>query len=130
MTEAGWEGSDHTRGRGAAAERFAAAWLAGQGYRILATNAETIGGELDIVAQHDDTLVFVEVKARQSSDHGPAIAAVGRDKQRRVIRAAQGWLVEKGWQGACRFDVIGLERAGSGWDVCHIENAFEVEPGR
>lgn len=125
-----WEESDSTRGRGAAAESFAASWLAGKGYRVLATNVTTRAGEIDIVAVDGETLVFVEVKARVRRDFGPAIAAVGLDKQRRVARAASAWLATNTWSGACRFDVVGLDRGVDGWDVTHLPDAFDAPGSR
>ena len=66
----------HTVGRGRLAEDDAAEWLAAQGYRLVERNHRNDGGELDVVAWDGDTLCFVEVKARASTLHGPALAAV------------------------------------------------------
>lgn len=130
MSGSDWNSDGSTRDRGALAEGFAAAWLAERGMRIVATNVETRVGELDIIAIDGETLVFVEVKARRRADHGPAIAAVTREKQRRVARVASVWLLTNPWKGECRFDVVGLERDGGDWKVTHIPNAFEMPSGR
>ncbi len=122
----GWESELSTRDRGLRAEDFVADWLVARGWTITARNADTPVGEIDIIANDVGTLVFVEVKARRSTDHGPAIAAVSVDKQRRLARAAAYWLLDHPWKGECRFDVVGLEPGSTGWSVVHIPNAFEA----
>jgi putative endonuclease len=121
----------HARARGKAGEDDAVRWLEGQGYQILARNAVNHGGEIDVVAQEGETLCFVEIKARDGDRYGPAIAAVGFAKQRRLSRAAILYLSARGWHGrACRFDVLGLDREdGGGWRYTLIRNAFPYNPG-
>ena len=118
------------RARGKAGEDDAVRWLEGQGYRILAHNAVNHGGEIDVVAQEGETLCFVEIKARDGDRYGPAIAAVGFAKQRRLSRAAILYLSARGWHGrSCRFDVLGLDRENGGWRYTLIRNAFPYNPG-
>ena len=76
---------------GLSAEGRAAAFLMAKGYRILAKRFRTRYGEIDIVARKRDLLVFVEVKARASLDD--AAYAVTLRQQRRIIAAAQAWLM-------------------------------------
>ncbi len=76
---------------GLSAESRAAAWLIAKGYRILARRFRTPHGEIDIVARRRQLLAFVEVKARRSLDD--AAYAVTRRQQRRIIDAAQAWLI-------------------------------------
>jgi len=76
---------------GLSAEARAAAYLMAKGYRILAKRFRTPHGEIDLVARRRHLLVFVEVKARASLDE--AAYAVTPRQQRRIIDAAQGWLV-------------------------------------
>lgn len=119
-------GPSHTRGRGSEAEGRAAIWLEAQGYRIVDRNVRTRAGEIDIVAVDGDTLCFVEVKARASRRHGPAVGGVDRRKQRRVSRAAACYLLRVGGEPRCRFDVLGMEPAESGWRFQLIRDAFEA----
>jgi putative endonuclease len=130
----------HMRARGKAGEDDAARWLAAQGYEILARNVVNHGGEIDIVAidlvatnsgaTGGGTVCFVEIKARAGDRYGPAIAAVGFTKQRRLSRAAVLYLTYRGWHGrACRFDVLGLDREGEAWRYTLIKNAFPYNPG-
>jgi putative endonuclease len=76
---------------GLSAESRATAYLMAKGYRILAKRFRTPYGEIDIVARRRNLLAFVEVKARASLDE--AAYAVTPRQQRRIIDAAQAWLM-------------------------------------
>ena len=76
---------------GRRAERLAAWWLRLKGWRILAMRARTPVGEVDLIARRGRILAFIEVKARASLDD--AAYAVTPRQQRRIIDAAQGWLM-------------------------------------
>src|SRR5712664_4255482 len=76
---------------GLSAESRATAFLMAKGYRILAKRFRTPYGEIDIVARRRNLLAFVEVKARASLDE--AAYAVTPRQQRRIIDAAQAWLM-------------------------------------
>jgi putative endonuclease len=115
----------HNRGRGKIGEDDAVAWLERQGYRIVERNVVNHAGEIDVVAHEGETLCFVEIKARASDAFGPAIAAVDFRKQRRISRAASLYLAMKGPRDTpCRFDVLGLDRAGDGWRYTLVRDAF------
>lgn len=101
----------HPHGRGRSAERDAARWLERQGFTLVALNAETKAGEIDVIARERDVLCFVEVKARSSDAYGLALAAVGPAKRRRLARAAALWLARHPHAGPCRFDVLALDAA-------------------
>ncbi len=105
---------------GAAGEAEAARRLAARGFRILARNWRPAGParslELDIVAEHKGSLVFVEVKTRRNTDgqgspDAPQSELGPRDnftpaKRNRIIRAAKAYLQENGcWDRPCRFDL-------------------------
>jgi len=76
---------------GLSAETRAAAYLMAKGYRILAKRFRTPHGEIDLIAKRRNLIAFVEVKARATLDEA-AFAVTGR-QQRRIIDAAQGWLI-------------------------------------
>jgi putative endonuclease len=117
----------HNRGRGKVGEEDAVRWLTGQGFTILDKNVVTHAGEIDLVAREGDTLCFVEVKARGTAAYGPAIAAVGPAKQRRICRAAALYLALRSLSGNCRFDVLGLDAAENGWTYTLIRDAFPYQ---
>ena len=94
------------------------------GYRILGRKVDTGQGELDIVAQDGDTVVFVEVKAfvRVAPGSHPA-DNVHRAKQRRLARAARAFLAGAREEPACRFDVVTVVREPT-VELEHIPGAF------
>ena len=123
----GFSGLPHTHARGAAAEEAAEGHLRDAGYRIVARNVRTKGGELDIVALDGETLCFIEIKARATAEYGRAIEAVGPQKQRRLARAAALFLARNRSDRPCRFDVLGLDRNREGaWIFTLVKNAFEA----
>jgi putative endonuclease len=110
-----------SRALGAAAEARAARFLQDKGYRIVARNWTCRGGELDLVCEHQDTLIFVEVRARADERHGTPVETVGDVKRRRLIHAARLYLARASdAERACRFDVIALV----GDTIEHYEDAF------
>ncbi len=102
-----------TRAIGTRAERRALWHYRLRGYRVLATNVWITGYELDLVLRRGRQLVFCEVKAKSSSDLGDPLEMVGREKARRLRRAAEVWLAANSELAECeaRFDVA-AERKG------------------
>ena len=121
----------NTKGLGNRGEEAAAAYLEKNGYAILERQYRTPIGEIDLIAKVGKTLVFVEVKTRRSARYGAPSAAVGREKQRHIIRSAQWYMMRHERQGEvppCRFDVVEVYASPNGaWDVRHLENAFEAD---
>lgn len=116
-----------TNVRGRFGERLGISYLEAHGYEILDVNVQTSVGEIDVIARDGDTVCFVEVKLRFTATAGTAIEAVERRKQRQLARCASAWLVTSGWRGACRFDVLGLDReADGGWRYTLIRDAFDA----
>jgi putative endonuclease len=102
-------------------ERIAARHYRVRGYRILGANVRVAGNELDLIVRRGRRLVFVEVKERARDGFGGPIAAVDREKRRRVRRAAEAWLAAHPGSAApdVRFEVVAitagrLERAEFG----------------
>src|SRR5215218_6736942 len=94
---------------GKTGEELAIAELVRRGYAITAQRYRTPCGEIDIVAQHDGVLVFVEVKARASAEFGTAAEAVTPWKQRRLTRMARDYLTrQRIVDHPCRFDVVAI----------------------
>lgn len=114
----------HTRARGKLGEDEAAAWLAERGYRILGRNVRNKAGEIDLIADDDGTLCFLEIKARASRDYGYAIEAISPAKQKRLLRAAGLHLAFHPWPGPCRFDVLGMDLLNGRWTYTLVRNAF------
>jgi putative endonuclease len=108
-------------------EDRAARFLMKQGYRIIERNYRTRSGELDLIALHDGTVVFIEVKTRTSNVFGAPELAVNLRKQRRMVKAALGYIkYKKLHQVPCRFDVVAITTAAEK-EVELIQNAFEMD---
>lgn len=108
---------------GSEGERSAEKCLRDKGLRILERNYSTRRGEIDLVALDGDTLVFVEVKARAAARFGLPQETVGARKQHRLVKAAQSYLLQRGWEGPARFDVVAILNGV----FTHIEDAFPAE---
>ena len=81
--------------------------LEARGYRILQRRYRTRFGELDIVARHEQTVVFVEVKTRRGSNYGDPAASVTTEKQRRLVAMAVDYLARHALtRTPARFDVV------------------------
>ncbi len=109
------------RKQGNKAEDEAAKYLKAKGYKILKRNYLCPVGEVDIIAQKEGALIFVEVKQRSSADFGGAVAAVTKAKQNKVAKAAVAFLKESNLSyTSIMFDIIAITEG----QLEHIENAF------
>ena len=112
---------------GLTAEEAAVAHLRAAGYSIEARNFACRYGELDVVAQKDGTLCFVEVRMRTTATWGDPSQTISFAKQRRVVKAALHYLVgNRITDRAIRFDVIAVIGRGEKASVEHIPNAFDA----
>ena len=91
-------------------EDAAAAYLVTLGMRILRRNLRGPGGEIDIVALDGSTIVFIEVKVRQTRGFGSAIGAVDSRKRARIRAVADDFLQFYAPDARARFDVLTIER--------------------
>ena len=114
------------RDLGAFGERVAAAHLEAKGYRIRARNFRCREGEIDIVAEDGDCLVFVEVRTRRGDAFGTPAESVTVAKERRLLTVAKAYLQEHPDVPANqRIDVVGVELSrGRLLAVQHIEGAI------
>jgi putative endonuclease len=104
-------------------EDLAARHLQQQGYVIIARNVRFSFGEIDIIAQQGETLVFIEVKTRRSHSFGSPFDAVTPRKQQQLIKLAQAYL--QGQERLVRFDVVAVMLAKESVTVEVLRNAFE-----
>ena len=104
-------------------ETAARDYLRAKGYAILEENYAGQIGEIDIIAKEGETIVFVEVKARENTDFGYPIEAVTPQKVRKICRTAEQYLVQHRLLGKdVRFDVVSVLRG----EIEHIESAFTL----
>ena len=115
---------------GRSGERFAAGWLEARGYRIVARNWRCPAGELDLVAEREGELVFVEVKTRRGRAMGAPEEAITRAKRLHLVAAAQAYLAATGaLERPYRIAVVAVELAPSGrlLGVRHYPNSVGAE---
>jgi len=119
------------RGLGDDWERLAEKRLKRAGYRVLERNFRVKPGEVDLVAEENGVICFVEVKGRRGEGFGLPAEAVTAEKQRRIFRAAQAWLVrERRGEAPCRFDVVSIRETPDGPEVEILRDAFRGPPAR
>ncbi len=113
---------------GSHGEEFGKLFLIKRGYKIIEQNYTTPLGEIDIIARDGDTLVFVEVKTRESGRFGRPFEAVDRRKQRKIANVALLYLKRFRELPACRFDVLSISLSGVAGDLRAelIQDAFEA----
>ncbi len=117
-----------TKQLGNTGEQLATDYLQQQGYHIIATNWRAGRlGEIDIIAQHQHTVVFVEVKSRRGKDAlEKALAAITPHKQQQLFNIAEHYLAENpSPQGhTSRVDVIAIDMSATPPRIHHVENAI------
>jgi putative endonuclease len=120
----------NTRERGRDAEQIAVRHLMEKGYRIIDRNFVCKLGEIDIIANHSGDLVFVEVRSRHSTEALNPVYSVNRQKQKKIIRAAQVYLESRFPQTpTSRFDVV-LVTLGQPPGIEIIPDAFSADDSR
>jgi putative endonuclease len=110
---------------GSFGEDASVAFLADKGYKILSRNWRYLKGEIDIVAKHENWLVFVEVKTRSTLDFGNPEEFVTPRQQKLIINTAHQFIVEYNREEEARFDVVGVVvQNNKVVQIDHIEHAF------
>lgn len=111
----------NTRKKGKIGEEIAVKYLLSKNYTILHRNFSVQTGEIDIVAEENKAIVFVEVKYRKNTLYGYPAEAVNFKKQSRILETAEYYIMYTGLEERdIRFDVIEI----LGRRINHIENAF------
>ena len=113
---------------GESGENLAVRELTARGYAILARRYRTRHGEIDIVAEHGATIVFVEVRARATAEFGRAAETVTDRKKRKVTAMAVEYLARhRVTNRPCRFDVVAIDDALSAAPAIVVyPNAFDA----
>lgn len=115
-----------SRGVGQRWEDLAAKELAAAGYAIRDRNWRGKAGEIDIVAEENGVVCFVEVKGKSGARYGAPAEAVTLEKQRRIARAAQEYVARKRLHASYRFDVVAILAHDGKTEVRILRNAFPV----
>jgi len=116
------------RAIGMQAEEQACQYLEKQGYHLRIRNFQCKFGEIDLIMDSpDNEIVFVEVRYRQHSHFGGAIASITSAKQRKIIQTAEYYLQKYGLHHkSCRFDVVTFDTIQQQTNLQWITNAFQV----
>lgn len=116
-----------TQQTGNLGEQIAKNYLISKGYEIIETNWTTRFGELDIIAQHNDMYVFVEVKSRHSHNTESALANITPAKREKMIKAIYQYINDKDLDNVdWRVDAIGIAlRHHQTPIIDHVEDAFD-----
>ena len=112
---------------GQKSEALAVTFLENKGYAIITTNWHCALGELDIVAQKDGVLVFVEVRARHSHTTETAFASIDNAKRKKLYSTVMTYLAQHALDDvAWRIDVIAIAVPRDGRPIIeHVEDAFD-----
>lgn len=106
------------------AENLALTYLQQQGLTLRARNFQIRRGEIDLVMQHDDELVFVEVRARSHPQYGDGLESITQAKRQRLIAAASAYLQRQRYDMPARFDVVSVDGQGQ---LKWISDAFRAD---
>ncbi|MBE3595490.1 MAG: YraN family protein [Hydrogenibacillus sp.] len=118
---------DDRRAVGREGEALALAYLSARGFVPIARNYRTRFGEIDLIGEMDDTLVFVEVRTRRTAAFGSGRESVTARKRAKVRRLAAAFLTERRmWSRAVRFDVVEvtLDPLSGAADIAHLPGVF------
>lgn len=102
-------------------ELLAQNFLKDKGFNILHTNWRYKRSEIDIIAQLEKIIVFVEVKTRNNIQFGMPEDFVNRHKIKKMQEAADAYIEQLDWKGELRFDIIAIEKNNI---IKHFEDAF------
>lgn len=106
-------------------EKVAAEFLVQKGLTIIGKNVRTSYGEIDLIAQENNTIVFVEVKTRTSGEYGPPETGITPQKQIHMVNAAQAYIQAQPEQDiSWRMDVIAIHKPSRNQppEIVHFEN--------
>ena len=118
--------SDYRQKLGRWGEQLAAKYLESHGYKVLDRNWRCLRGEIDLVAEEGDVLVFVEVKTRRGREYGTPEEALTRTKAKRLLELGQHYMLERDLEDVeWRVDLVAVEldRQGKLLRFEHVPNA-------
>ena len=111
--------------RGQQAEDAALAYLQQKGLKLIQRNYRSRYGEIDLIMQDEQHIVFIEVRFRSSSHYGGAASSVDQHKQRKLIKCAQQYITNTPSRLGFRFDVIAISPSTKQHDIQWLTNAFD-----
>jgi putative endonuclease len=115
------------RKQGQLFEQFAKKYLEKRGLVPVCDNFNSRTGEIDLIMLDNKVMVFIEVKYRASTNFGGAVAAIGRNKQQKIVRTAMFYCQSNNINfehAATRFDVVAITGSHEPFDIQWIKHAF------
>lgn len=115
-----------TQQTGQLAEQEACEFLKTKGLKLIHRNYRCLCGEIDLIMQDQQDIVFIEVRVRNHPNYGDAVESVNKSKQKKIIKTASYFLQQHKWfdKVNCRFDVIGISYTKTKAAIEWIQNAF------
>lgn len=115
--------------KGKAAELTACEFLQTQGFSLLMQNYRCYFGEIDLIMQDQDDIVFIEVRSRRRTDYGNALESINQTKKAKLIKAATHFLQSTNqlYKINSRFDIIAIHPIHGKMQLEWIKNAFSLE---
>jgi putative endonuclease len=110
---------------GRAAEELAAEYLRKKGYRLLEKNHRTKLGEIDLIMEDGETIVFVEVKAGSASKDFPPYGHLNPQKVRKLLTLGKAYLARLRKERNARFDLVTVVREGDNFRIDHLEDVIQ-----
>jgi len=108
---------------GSIGENLAAKFLVEKGFKVVARNFRWKRGEIDLIVQREDWLIFVEVKTRNSNAYGEPESFVSDFQRRLIYDTAEEYIFSRNWQGHIRFDIVSV-KPGVIPEIVHFEDAI------
>lgn len=114
---------------GEKAELSACEFLEAKGLRLMMKNYRCYHGEIDLIMQDRDHIVFVEVRSRRDEHYGTALESINARKIKKIIKTANHFLQARQWMNKVnsRFDIITLHLEKQDLKPQWIQNAFWPE---
>lgn len=120
--------TEETQKLGRQSEDLAVDFLKQKGYGILERNFRSPWGEIDIIAQDKDFLVFIEVRSLSSSYFAQPDETITRSKKRKLVKSAQYYFLKRNLRETfSRFDVVSIAYEGTQPKITLYANAFSLE---
>ena len=115
-------GEKHVLGK--KGETIAKDYLLEKGYSVVEKNWRYLKAEIDLIAQKDNVIVFLEVKTRSSNKYGDPESFVSDKQQKMIINAANEYIIKNNIEREARFDIISIIISNNTEEIRHIEDAF------
>lgn len=107
-------------------EQTAKEFLLAEGYKLIAANWRNRSGEIDLIMQDSNVVVFIEVRTKESSSFGTGVESITAQKRIKIREMATNFLQYKSWwDKPIRFDLIAIDKNGLEYRITHLKNILE-----